>query len=153
GGSPIHASPQSRQPALPVEEMVRQADVIGVATVSSATVREETRNGLICTDFRLNFTQVWKGDPGREFVLVKAGGQLPNGQKTPLPGHEYVLKPEESVVIFASPSKLGNHVVIGLHQGLYRVGSGVEPSVYRVTEHPLRIGKTPTRTLRDLKDE
>jgi hypothetical protein len=132
--------------------MVRQADVIGVATVQSATPRLEPRTGMICTDFRLAFSDVWKGDPGREFVLVKPGGEL-QGEKVTVPGHEFVLKPGEPIVVFASPSNLGNHVVIGLRQGLYRVGSGSEQPVFRVSEHPLKAGSSSALTLRALKDE
>jgi len=153
GSSAADALAQARGRSLPVEDMVRQADVIGVATVEGATVREESRNGLICTDFRLSFSEVWKGDPGREFTLVKPGGQLANGQKTTVPGHEFVLKPGEPVVVFASPSSLGNHNIIGLRQGLYRLGSGENPQVYRVSEYPLKAGASSSVTLKSLKDE
>jgi len=153
GSSAADALAQSRDRTMPVDDMVRQADVIGVATVQSASVREETRTGLICTDFRLSFSEVWKGDPGREFTLVKPGGQLPNGQKTTVPGHEFVLKPGEPVVVFASPSRLGNHNIIGLRQGLYRLGSGENPAVFRVTEYPLKAGASSNLNLKSLKDE
>jgi len=149
----VHASPQSRRPTVPVEDMTREADVIGVATVLSATVREESRTGVICTDFRLQFSEVWKGDPGREFIMVKPGGQLPNGDKLTLPDHEYTLKPEESVLVFAIPSTYGNHVAIGYGLGLYRVRAGSEPLAYRITEHPVSIGKAPPQTLRALKEQ
>jgi hypothetical protein len=144
---------QSRKPAIPVENMTQQADVVGVATVISSGPREEPRTGLIWTDFRLQFSEVWKGDPGREFTLMKAGGQLPSGDKVTVPGHEYTLTPGDSIVVFAIPSKFGNHVPIDFEQGLYRLGAGPEPQVYRMTEHPRAIGKKPTQSLRALKEE
>jgi hypothetical protein len=148
----IYGEPQGRGRVLPVDEMVRQADVVGVATVRSATPREEPRNGLICTDIRLEFSEVWKGDPGREFILVKPGGQI-GEEKTTVPGHEYALSPGESVVVFGSPSKLGNHNVIGIRQGLYRIGPGSEKPLFRVSEHPWGAGKTSILTLKALKDD
>lgn len=143
---------QSRRPTVPVDEMARQADVIGVATVQSTGSREEPRSGMIWTDYRLQFSEVWKGDPGREFILMKAGGQLPSGDKLTVPDHEYSLKPGESIVVFAIPSKFGNHVPIDFQQGLYRLGGGSQPSVYRLTEHPRAIGNKPTDSLRALKE-
>ena len=150
--TPAHAALQSRGRVLPVDEMVRQADVVGVATVQSASPRLETRTGVVCTDFRLRFTDVWKGDPGNEFTLVKPGGEI-QGQKTSVPGHEFILKPGDPVVVFASPSKLGNHNVIGLRQGLYRIGPGADQPLYRVSEHPLQAGASSPLKLQALKDE
>lgn len=144
---------QSRKPPIPVENMAGHADVVGVATVISSGPREEPRTGLIWTDFRLQFSEIWKGDPGREFILMKAGGQLPAGDKVTVPGHEYTLTPGDSIVVFAIPSKFGNHVPIDFQQGLYRVGAGSDPQVYRMTEHPRAIGKKPTQSLRSLKEE
>jgi hypothetical protein len=145
------ASAQNVRP-LPVDDMSRQAQVIGVATVVSAIPHVEPRNGFVYTDFRLNFSEVWKGDAGPAFILTKPGGTV-GTNKGSVPGHEYVLKPGEQIVVFATPSDLGNHVPIGIHQGLYRIGKDEASSLYRVTQFPFGPGKTSSLTLQSLKDE
>jgi hypothetical protein len=137
---------------LPVEEMARKADVIGVATVDSARAHEEPRTGFINTDFHLTFSEVWKGEAGPAFILMKPGGEVP-GRKAAVPGQEFDLKPGEKIVVFATPSSLGNHVVMGLRQGLYRVGSGENPPLYRISEFPYGPGKESRLTLGDLRNE
>jgi len=137
---------------LPVDDMTRQSDVVGVATVISAIPHLEERNGFVYTDFRLNFSEVWKGQASPEFILMKPGGTA-QGIKGSIPGHEYKLNPGEKVVVFASPSNLGNHVVVGIHQGLYRIGKEANAPLYRVTQYPFGPGKDSDVTLQALKDE
>jgi len=137
---------------LPVDDMTRQSDVVGVATVVSAIPHLEERNGFVYTDFRLDFSEVWKGQASPEFILMKPGGTV-QGIKGSIPGHEYKLNPGEKVVVFASPSNLGNHVVVGIHQGLYRVGKEANAPLYRVTQYPFGPGKDSDLTLQALKDE
>jgi hypothetical protein len=148
---PAAAFPQGRARSLTVEEMAAQADVAGVASVQSLATRLETRTGMICTDFRLTFSEVWKGDPGREFVLVTPGGELP-GRKLSVPGHEFELRVGETIVVFATASRFGNHVVIGLRDGLYRVGPTPAQAVFRVTEFPVSAGRSSPLSLPSLKD-
>jgi hypothetical protein len=143
---PAAAFPQGRARSLTVEEMAAQADVAGVASVQSLATRLETRTGMICTDFRLTFSEVWKGDPGREFVLVTPGGELP-GRKLSVPGHEFELRVGETIVVFATASRFGNHVVIGLRDGLYRVGPTPAQAVFRVTEFPVSAGTSSPLSL------
>lgn len=137
---------------LPVDEMARNADVVGVATVDSALAHADSRTGFIYTDFHLTFSEVWKGDAGSNFILMKPGGEV-GGRHASVPGHEYVMKPGEKVVVFATPSSLGNHVVIGLRQGLYRVGPGADPLLFRVSEFPFGLGKESPLTLQVLRDQ
>lgn len=137
---------------LPVEEMTRKADVIGVATIESSNVHNEPRTGFINTDLRLSFSEVWKGDASPAFILVKAGGEV-DGKKAAIPGQEYEVRLGEKIVVFATPSKLGNHVVIGLRQGLYRVGGGENPPLFRVSDFPWGRGSTSSLTLDELRDQ
>ncbi len=144
-------SPQNVR-TLPVDDMSREAQVIGVATVVSATPHEEPRNGFVYTDFRLNFSEVWKGEAGPAFILMKPGGTV-GSNRSRVPGHEYLLTPGEQIVVFATPSDLGNHVPIGIHQGLYRVAAEERSPLYRVTQFPFGPGKDSALTLQSLKDD
>jgi hypothetical protein len=138
--------------SLPVDDMSREAQVIGVATVVSAIPHEEPRNGFVYTDFRLEFSEVWKGEAGPAFILMKPGGTV-GANRSSVPGHEYILNPGERIVVFATPSDLGNHVPIGIHQGLYRVGTEKGSPLYRVTQFPFGPGKGSALTLQSLKDD
>src|SRR5262249_5533374 len=110
------------------------------------------RNNFIYTDFRLDFSEIWKGQPGNNFILVKAGGSV-GGKTASTPGHEYILNPGEKIVVFATPSSFGNHNVIGIHQGLYRVGKGEDSPLYQVTTFPFGPGAGSLLKLQGLKDE
>jgi hypothetical protein len=138
--------------SLPVEDMSREAQVIGVATVVSAIPHEEPRNGFVYTNFRLEFSEVWKGEAGPAFILMKPGGTV-GAIRSSIPGHEYILNPGERIVVFATPSDLGNHVPIGIHQGLYRVGTEKGSPLYRVTQFPFGPGKGSALMLQSLKDD
>ena len=70
-----------------------------------------------------------------------------------VPGHEYLLKVGEELVVFAMPHQFGNYTVMGIRQGLYRVGQGPDHPLFRVSEYPEAAGKTSTLTLQDLKDQ
>lgn len=137
---------------LAVDEMTRKADVIGVATVDSAIPHLEPRDGFINTDLHLTFSEVWKGEASPAFILIKPGGEI-QGRKAAIPGHEFEIKLGEQVVVFATPSSLGNHVIMGLRQGLYRVGKGENPPLFRVSEFPHGPGSHSSLTLSDLKGQ
>lgn len=137
---------------LPVEEMVRKSDVVGVAVVRSSAPRLDDRTGIVRTEFVLEFSELWKGTPGTPYIVWKAGGQL-GERATAIAGHEYTLAVGEQIVVFAHPSTAGHNVVVGLRQGLYRVGSGPDRPLYRVSEFPFGAGRTPTTTLAQLKDK
>lgn len=132
---------------LPVEEMARKAEVAGVATVQDSRSRHDPRTGFIYTDHSLKFEEVWKGSPSDPFILTQAGGQV-GDQRAAIAGHHFTFRPGERIVVFAVPSHLGNHVLIGIRQGLYRVeGDPAEPRVRRDTE--ARSGMT----LAELREE
>lgn len=119
---------------LPVEEMARKADVAGVATVQNSRSRHDPRTGFIYTDHSLKFEEVWKGSPSEPFILTQAGGQV-GDQRAAIAGHHFTFRTGERIVVFAALSSLGNHVLVGLRQGLYRVEEGKpEPRVRRDME-------------------
>ena len=113
--------------------MAGRSAVAGLAVVRGSSVRRDDRNGMIYTDYRLRFTEVWKGMPGDDFILMKAGGQI-GDRATAIGGQDYDLKAGETIVVFASPSSLGNHTLMGLRQGLYRVGEGPDRPLSRESE-------------------
>lgn len=128
------ASGASQARTLPVEEMARDADVVGVATVQGSQSRHDPRTGFIYTDHTLKFEEVWKGSPSDPFILMQAGGQV-GDQRAAIAGHHFTFRPGERIVVFASPSRLGHHVLIGIRQGLYRIEEGKpHPRVRRDTE-------------------
>jgi hypothetical protein len=132
---------------IPVDEMARKADVAGVATVQDSRSRHDPRTGFIYTDHSLKFEEVWKGSPSDPFILTQAGGQV-GDQRAAIAGHHFTFRPGERIVVFAVPSHLGNHVLIGIRQGLYRVEEDKpEPRVRRDTE--ARSGMT----LAELREE
>jgi hypothetical protein len=132
--------------------MSKSAEVIGVATVDSANAHNEPRTGFINTDLHLTFSEVWKGEASPNFILIKPGGEV-GGKKAAIPGHEFDIALGDKIVVFATPSNLGNHVIIGLRQGLYRVGPGDNPALYRVSEYPYGLGRTSSLSLLDLKEQ
>jgi len=85
---------------------------------------------------------------------MQAGGEL-DGKISAIAGHEYKLLPGQTIVLFATISKLGNYVVIGLRQGLYEVGAGPEHPVQRLSM-PRTAGPSasaPGLTVAGLKKE
>lgn len=137
---------------LPVDEMTRKADVIGVATIDRAVPHNEPRTGFINTDLHLTFSEVWKGEASPAFILIKPGGEV-DGKRAAIAGQEYEIRLGEKILVFATPSDLGNHVVIGLRQGLYRVGGGGNPPLFRVSDFPHGPGSTSSLTLDDVRNQ
>ncbi|HLY09789.1 MAG TPA: hypothetical protein VKW04_10835 [Planctomycetota bacterium] len=132
--------------------MAQSAQVIGIATVRSQRVRKDDATGLICTDFTLAFSELWKGTPPDPFVLVKAGGTL-GGQASAIVGREYKLEVGETLVLFATASQKETFAVIGLRQGLYRMGSGPDPMLFRVSDYPGGPGVSSTLRLGALREQ
>lgn len=133
---------------LPVEEMAARAEIIGVARVESAVCRTDPRNNMIYTDHALRFSEVWKGEVRGGFVLMKAGGTI-GTRSTAVAGEEYSLKHGEEILVFATRSSFGNHVVLGLRQGLYRKrGPGVDAPFLRESE----AGRGVPKTLPELRE-
>lgn len=126
--------------------------MIGVARVVDSSSFKSPQTGFIYTNYRLNFTEVWKGESSPGFLLTKPGGTV-GTKKGTIPGHEYELNPGEEVVVFATPSTIGNHVPIGIHQGLYRVSREAGSPVYPVSEYRTGPGTGSTFTLQALKAE
>src|SRR6185295_19724465 len=87
--TPTAAWAQAGRP-IPVEQMSKSAEVIGVATIDSANAHNEPRTGFINTDLHLTFSEVWKGDAGSNFILIKPGGEV-GGKKADIPGHEFEI--------------------------------------------------------------
>jgi hypothetical protein len=117
--------------AMTPQAMAPQVDVIGVATVTAQSARIDPRNNMIYTDYTLNFTDVWKGDPENPFILMKAGGQV-GDRAVQIAGRNFQLATGQSIVVFAAPSSLGNHVVLGIDQGLYQIREGAPRTVTRM---------------------
>jgi hypothetical protein len=150
GAGSVHA--QTAGPSIPVEEMARSAQVIGVASVRSAQTRKDESTGLICTDFTLTFSEIWKGSPPDPFVLVKAGGTL-GGQASAIVGREYKLDVGDSLVLFATRSQKDTYAVIGLRQGLYRMGDRSDPMLFRVSDYPGGPGASSNLRLGALREQ
>lgn len=146
------AALQTSSPSIPVEEMARSAEVIGVAQVRSAQPRKDSTTGLIYTDFSLAFSEIWKGSPAQPFVMVKAGGTL-EGRTSAILGREYKLEVGQSVVVFATRSQRDAYAVMGLRQGLYRMGGGPDPLLFRVSEFPDGPGASSDLRLGKLRDQ
>ncbi|HVR84783.1 MAG TPA: hypothetical protein VMU54_10770, partial [Planctomycetota bacterium] len=124
----------------------------GIASVRSAQARKDETTGLICTDFTLTFSEIWKGSPPDPFVLVKAGGSLA-GRASAIVGREYKLDVGETLVLFATPSQKESYAVIGLRQGLYRVGVGSDPMLFRVSDYPGGPGASSNLRLGALREQ
>jgi hypothetical protein len=138
--------PQAPATGVSVQDMTSRATVVGVATVMGEEVREDPGNRVIYTDYRVKFTDVWKGDPSDPFVVTKAGGEL-GGQAVAILGQEYRLSVGDTVVLFVHPDATGNrHIVIGMRQGLYKVSGSGEKVVSRMSDPrpPRRGAASPT---------
>jgi hypothetical protein len=148
----VASVPQSRGRVVPVEEMVSKAEVIGVATVQSIEPRRDERTGIIRTNYTVSISDVWKGTVSGPIVVWKAGGHL--GDKyTEIAGQDYTLTAGEQIVVFCRLSPAGDHVAIGIRQGLYRVGAFGDRPVFRVSEYPTGPGTASPLTLRRLKEQ
>lgn len=152
GSSRTAPEGQSSPTPLPVEDMARDARVIGVATVQAVQARKDESTGLVYTDYTLDFSEVWKGTPPNPFILAKAGGTL-GAQRSAILGREYRLEVGESLVVFATESLGNRFAVLGLRQGLYRIGSGADPMLFRVSEFPERRGESSSLRLGALRDQ
>ncbi len=152
GFLPPLARGQNPPAPLSVEDMARSAGVIGVATVQRVQSRKDPSNGLIYTDFTLAFSEVWKGTPADPFILAKVGGEL-GGQRSAIVGREYRLEVGQPLVVFASESLGGRYAALGLRQGLYRMGSGADPMLFRVSDYPERLGEASSLRLGALRDQ
>jgi hypothetical protein len=126
------ATAGAQDTALPVPQMTARAGFIGIATVTASEVRQNTTNGMIYTHYALKIIEAWKGTPLQPAELLQAGGEL-DGKTAVIVGHDYKLVPGQTIVLFATISKLGNYVVMGLRQGLYEVGAGPEHPVHRLS--------------------
>jgi hypothetical protein len=146
------ASGQSSGRDLSVDEMTQSAEVIGVATVQDIVCRRMESSNAICTEFTLTVSEVWKGEASTPFKLQKPGGRIGEDALT-LPGHEYLVKPGEELVFFAAPQRFGMRSIIGIRQGLYRVGSGPDRPLFRVSKYPQAAGTSSSLTLQGLKKE
>jgi len=148
-GSPRPGGP----PGVPVDKMTDAATVVGVGTVVNQSVRENPTNHGIYTDYQVQFTDVWKGNPSDPFIVSKVGGTL-NGYATAIVGQEYSLKNGESLVFFVHPSGLEpTHVVIGLQQGLYRVAADGSGMLTRLSEAGVPSPLRARLTLQELKEQ
>jgi len=140
--------------AQSVAQMTARAAFVGIATVTSSEVRQHKTNGMIYTHYALKISEAWKGTPLQPAELMQAGGEL-DGKIAAIVGHEYKLVPGQTIVLFATISRFGNYVVIGLRQGLYEVGAGPGFSVHRLS-NPREEGSSTSAsgfTLAGLKKE
>ena len=146
------ATAGAQDTGLSVPQMTARAGFIGIATVTSSEVRQNQTNGMIYTHYVLEIAEAWKGTPLQPAELMQAGGEL-DGKVAAIVGHEYKLVPGQTIVLFATISKLGNYVVMGLRQGLYEVGAGPEHPVHRLSM-PRETGPSaPGLTVAALKKE
>ena len=132
------------QDAPPVEQMISDAAIAGVATVQSITARVNPTNNMIYTDHVLKFSDVWKGDPADPFILTKVAGQV-GGRTVAIPGHEFKLYVGESIAVFAMKNQFGDYVSLGSHEGVFRIDPSDNNLVHRVIEpkserlHPMTL--------------
>jgi hypothetical protein len=137
----------AKDETLPVDLLTAKAAVAGVATVQSSSARVNPANNMIYTDYVLKFSDVWKGEPGDSFILTRAGGQI--GDRTVRIAHyDFKLNAGDPLVVFAGKNDMGEHVIIGIHQGVYRVDGD---NVRRVLEP--RSGRADPMTLLALRQE
>jgi len=142
----------AQERALSVPDLTTHAQVIGVATVLGQNVRLDPHNNMIYTDYTLHFSDVWNGTPDDPFILMKVGGQL-GDRVVQAAGRDYTLKVGESIVVFAAPSSVGNHVLVGVQQGLYQVHEGSPRTVSRWMSYRPPGSAAQVQTLASLKDE
>jgi len=139
-----------QQTPISIDDLAAKASVAGVASVQSIVPRVNPANNMVYTDFVLKFSDVWKGEPGDPFPLTRTGGKV--GDRTvSLPGYEFNLKVGEPIAVFASDNHLGDHVIIGIHQGVFRIEPGSENFVHRVNE--ARFERQAPMTLLSLREQ
>ena len=115
-------------------DLVAQADVIAVGTVTNISEQwdAEKKAPLTLVTFS-NLTAV-KGSPGSSFTLEFLGGTMPNGLVMMIPGVPQFTVGEKAVVFSA-----GNHrdfcPLVGIWQGVLRVVTDPQRGVETVSDN------------------
>jgi len=135
-----HAATAQETPAtaLTVEQMFLEADVVGRIRIGDVRIGLDPENGMIYTDARGEFLELWKGNPPADFTLTRFGGKL-GSQRASIPGGDFELESGEELVIFATPFRQNRYFILGLRQGLYRMRNGV--AVREVTGRVESLGQ------------
>lgn len=148
------ATAGAQDTGLSVPQLTSRAAFIGIATVTASDVRQNATNGMVYTHYALKIVEAWKGTPLQPAELLQGGGEL-DGKISIVAGHDYKLVPGQTIVLFATISKFGNYVVIGLRQGLFEIGAGPDFPVHCLAK-PRETGRSapaPGLTLAGLKKE
>lgn len=106
-----------------LKQLVTTADLVLHGSISRVQVLDRRKEGRgVWTEFTLNVTDVWKGDPkkvGSTFVWRHVGGTTADGMTVAVPGMPTFAIGEETVVILEKTND--NWVVSGGPQGKYTV--------------------------------
>ena len=105
---------------MTVENMVDAADVIVQAEVLSARSRVGAR-GIIETEYVLDVSQTFWGQPLSTRVVRLPGGVLPDGRGLVLSGMPELHKGDEALLFLTRASASGIRMPVGLAQGKFEL--------------------------------
>lgn len=115
-------------------EVVRDADVIAVGTVSSIDPVWDPEREIPFTDVTFSDTQVLKGETRRQVTLRFLGGPAPNGLTLTISGMPQFQTGQE-VVVFSIENSTDASPLVGWWQGVYRLFRNAERGVLTVGDH------------------
>jgi hypothetical protein len=114
-------------------DLVTQADVIAVGTVTEIREQWDTEKKTPLTLVTFSNLTTVKGSPGSSFTLEFLGGKMPNGLVMVVAGVPQFTVGERAVVFSA-----GNHrdfcPLVGIWQGLLRVATDPQQGVETVSD-------------------
>jgi hypothetical protein len=114
-------------------DLVTQADVIAVGTVTEIREQWDTEKKTPLTLVTFSNLTTVKGSPGSSFTLEFLGGKMPNGLVMVVAGVPQFRVGEKAVVFSA-----GNHQdfcpLVGIWQGLLRVATDPQQGVETVSD-------------------
>jgi hypothetical protein len=114
-------------------DLVTQADVIAVGTVTEIREQWDTEKKTPLTLVTFSNLTTVKGSPGSSFTLEFLGGKMPNGLVMVVAGVPQFTVGERAVVFSA-----GNHrdfcPLVGIWQGLLRVAADPQQGVETVSD-------------------
>jgi len=119
---------------LTFNDLVSQADVIAVGTVTEIREQyDEAKKAPLTLVTVANLTTL-KGSPGNSFTLEFLGGKMPNGLVMTIPGVPQFTVGEK-IVVFCAGNRRDFCPLVGIWQGVLRVMTDPQRGIETVSDN------------------
>jgi hypothetical protein len=119
---------------LTFNDLVSQADVIAVGTVTDIREQYDEAKKAPLTLVTVSNLTTLKGSPGSSFTLEFLGGKLPNGLVMTIPGVPQ-FKVGEKIVVFCAGNRRDFCPLVGIWQGVMRVMTDPQRGIETVSDN------------------